>query len=153
VNRTKVPVLPKNVCKESISIMEKIGQFKKIEWIRSGWSQFASAKRNQVIGKTFMDRDKHYNFWDYEDMKNRNLKKINICWIETPHKNKLIDLLKKKLFSFHCQQTVLSGNLSIGVMRTLSLPENWTSLKTDQDVYKAYKLTAKEIALIEDTIK
>lgn len=149
IDRDLVPVLPNNVCRESISIMKKIGQFDKIEWTRSGWDGFAAADRSKVIGKTFMDRDKHYNFWDFDDMDARNLKKVNLCWIETPYKKKLISLLKKKLFSFHCQQTSLSGNLSIGVMRTLSLPDNWTDLKTDQDVYEAYGLTTKEIAFLE----
>ena len=152
IDRELVPVLPLNVDKTSISIMGKIAQFDSIQWNRSLWDDYSQAKKTKVIAKTFMDRDKDYNFYTRPQMEKRGITNVNLCWIESDNPKHLIKLLKKKLFSFHARQTMFSGNLSIGVMRTLSLPEGWEDIETDDDVYKVYGLTKTEIEYIENVV-
>jgi hypothetical protein len=153
VDRKLVPVMPKDCCNESISIMAKIAQFNRIQWKRSQWDAMEKANHARIIGKTFMDRDTMYNFRTYDQLLERGIKNVNLCWIETDNVAKMLSFMRCKLFTFHCQQTMLSGNLSVGVMRTLSLPEDWCTLNTDEEIFQRYRLTKDEIAYLESTTK
>ena len=153
VDRKLVPVMPIDCNKESISIMAKIAQFNRISWKRSQWNAMEKANHAHVIGKTFMDRDKAYNFRTYDELLERGIKNVNLCWIETDSVSKMLSFMRCKLFTFHCQQTMLSGNLSVGVMRTLSLPNDWRTLNNDAEIYQRYNLTEDEITYLENTLK
>jgi hypothetical protein len=145
--------LPKDVDETALSIFEKISQFESIPWVRSGWDGFQTSDKQRVIAKSFMDRDAHYNFYDAAETEERGLKKVNLCWTDKYDPNKLRNFMLNKLFSYHCQQTAYNGNISIGVMRTLTLPDNWEELKTDSDVFNAYGLSQDEINYVENAVK
>ncbi len=153
VDRDKVMALPKDVDETALGIFEKISQFESIPWVRSGWDGFQKSDKTRVIAKSFMDRDSRYNFFNAEETEERGLTKVNLCWTDKFDPNKLRQFMLNKLFSYHCQQTAYNGNISISVMRTLTLPSNWEELKTDADVFEAYGLTAQEIAYIHKAVK
>jgi predicted RNA methylase len=153
VDRDRVMALPKNVDATALAIFEKISQFDPIPWVRSGWEGFQSSDKSRVIAKSFMDRDSRYTFYNAEETEERALTKVNICWTDRYNPEKLRKYMLNKLFSFHCQQTAYNGNISIGVMRTLTLPTNWEELVTDEQVYEAYGLTQTEINYLEQAVK
>jgi hypothetical protein len=153
VDRDRVMALPKDADATALAIFEKISQFEPIPWVRSGWEGFQGSNKDTVIAKSFMDRDSRYTFYNAAETEERGLTKVNLCWTDKYNPEKLRKYMLNKLFGFHCQQTAYNGNISIGVMRTLTLPKNWEELKTDEQVYKAYGLTQNEIIYLEQAVK
>jgi len=153
VDRARVMALPKDVDATALAIFEKISQFEPIPWVRSGWGGFQKSNKDTVIAKSFMDRDSRYTFYNAAGTEDRGLMKVNLCWTDKYDPIKLQAYMLNKLFSFHCQQTAYNGNISIGVMRTLTLPPNWEELQTDEQVYEAYGLTQTEINYLENAVK
>jgi hypothetical protein len=151
VERSLLPLLPERCDRMSLSIFQKVCSFRPmVEWQRDNWPIFEekSAGKN-VVGMSFLDRSKYYKVQTFDELNKRALKKVNICWMETDSPEALIRLMTSKLFSFFAEQTMLSGNLSVGMVRCLSVPDGWESLSSDEEIYTAYGLTEDEIEYIE----
>jgi len=153
VDRSKVPILPANCDPISISVFTKICGFDPfVEWHRDNWPFFEKkAVKEEVVGMSFLDRAKVYNVQTFEELDSRPLKKVNICWTHTRSPKSVINLMRSKLFSFYARETMLSGNLSVGMVRALTAPEGWENLGSDIEIYEAYGLTSEEIARVEKT--
>lgn len=150
VERSSLPLLPEKCDPLSLSIFQKICSFSSMTgWQRDNWPVFEKKSAGkQVVGMSFLDRSKYYKIQTFDELNKRALKKVNICWMETDAPATLIRLMTSKLFSFFAEQTMLSGNLSVGMVRCLSVPDKWESLSTDEEIYAAYGLTDEEINYI-----
>lgn len=158
VDRTKLPILPSNVNNISISIFNKLTSFSKpISFKRDYWTSFEeniqSFDISNIIGMSFLDRSKVYKLQSFEELNERNLKKVNICWTETEYPEQLIKFMASKLIQFYTISTMLSGNLSIGMVNAITYPDNWMDLQDDASIYSAYGLTQEEIDYIENAVK
>jgi hypothetical protein len=150
VNRDLLPILPAVCDPVSLSIFTKIcSQPVSMGWNRDNWPVFEEkADGKCVVGMSFLDRSKVYNLQTFEDLNQRSLKKVNICWAETDFPVDLIRLMQSQLISFYAQQTMLSGNLSVGMVRAITFPKMWQNLKTNEEVFNAYGLTSEEVAYL-----
>jgi type I restriction-modification system DNA methylase subunit len=154
VNRDVLQILPNTCNNISLSIMEKISSLNPMnEWNRNYYPEFINkSEGKQVVGMSFLDRSEQYKVQTKEELMARNLNSVNICWIETEYPSNMINLMKSKLFNFYSKQTMLSGNLSVGMVRALSIPKNWCELKSDNDIFQAYGLTTDEINYVESYV-
>jgi type I restriction-modification system DNA methylase subunit len=152
VNREQVPILPASCSEVSLSIFSKIcSQEMSLDWKRDNWPVFEEkSKGKSVVGMSFLDRSKVYKVQTLDDLSKRPLKKVNICWTETEKPEEVIRLMSSRLISFYAEQTMMSGNLSVGMVRAITVPSGWQDLKTEEDFYGAYGLTQEEIHFLED---
>ena len=151
VNRSTLAVLPAECTPVALSVFKKLTSFEPMSgWRRDGWTDFSEkAKGKTVVGMSFLDRSTSYKLQTFEELEARDLKKVNMCWMETQDVDSLTKLMGSKLFSFYASQTMFSGNLQVGMVRALSVPKNWESLTDDESVYNAYGLTEEEVKLVE----
>lgn len=154
VNRDLVAILPNDCDEISLSIMQKISSLNPMkDWNRDYYPIFMEKSEGKtVVGMSFLDRSPQYKVQHKDELVNRGLDSVNICWIETEYPDEMIRLMTSKLFNFFSKQTMLSGNLSIGMVRSLSVPNDWYNLKTDSDIYRVYGLTEDEIKYVESYI-
>ena len=150
-NRQKLPILPAVCSPIAISIFEKLTSFTPMSnWQRHYWTEFEKLAANKtIVGMSFLDRSKEYRLQSFEELNARNLKKVNICWIETKNVESIKRLMASELFSFYARQTMFSGNLQIGMVKILSIPQNWETLSNEQEIFNAYGITDEEIAYIK----
>jgi len=155
VDRKLVPILPASGNRKAVSVFSKISQFESMEWRRDYYPEFVTkSESTQVLAMSFLDRSKSYILNSREGIMGRdNLKKVNICWIETNKPEKLNRILTSKLFNFFAIETMFSGQVSVGTMRAMTLPKGWENLQSDEDIYAAYGLTESEIEYIESGLK
>lgn len=155
VDRRLIPILPASGHRLSVSIFSKISQFASMNWRRDNFPVFVKKTENkEVLAMSFLDRSKKYRMSSRNGIIQReNLKKVNICWVETKNPAGLDRILTSKLFSLFALETMFSGQISVGSMRALSLPEGWETLETDAEIYSAYGLTTEEIEYVESLQK
>ena len=155
VDRKLIPILPASGNDLSVSIFSKISQFDSMNWRRDHHPEFVKkTDGKEVLAMSFLDRSKSYRLSSREGiMERENLKKVNICWIETKNPEGLNRILTSKLFSLFALETMFSGQISVGSMRALSLPEGWEKLETDAEIYSVYGLTTEEVEYVESLQK
>ena len=150
VDRSRLPILPANCCDTSLSIFKKITSFEPMtQWKRHNWPEFERlASGKTVVGMSFLDRSKEYKLQSFDELEARPLKKVNICWMETDSPESVKRFMSGRLMSFYAAQTMFSGNLQIGMVKALTVPRGWESLRDDEEIFAAYGLTPAEVEFV-----
>ena len=153
VDRSQMVVAPLDPNPIAVGIMYKLQNTgTKMNWKRTNFPTFVKiAQANpSVIGMPALDRGNHLRPRSLEALTSgKNLSKCEMLSIEVDNQEAFIEVLKHPLLRFFHTQSASTGNLTLGSIREITLPDGWETI----NLFKSYSLTTEETNFIKEWTK
>ena len=151
-NWKEMPWVPRVSDENSVSLLQKLFSIKgRLKFVPQYHWKPLDVNTNTSVGTWGMNRGKDYGIQSLQGFENLE-RKVHLMCCEFPNQNqqeKAILLFKSPVYRFLKSMLMFGSDVAFSTLSSLPVPDGWKSINSIEEATSLFKLTSKELQIIE----
>ena len=151
-NWKKMPWVPRVSDENSVALLQKLFSIKgRLKFVPQYHWKPLDINTNTSIGTWGMNRGKDYGIQSLQGFENLD-RKVHLMCCEFPsqkQREKAILLFKSPVYRFLKAMLMFGSDVAFSTLSSLPVPDGWKSINSIEEATSSFKLTSKELQIIE----